>query len=110
MSKYDEIRSISIDAPGGLRRMVADRSLVGWISLDDSVVGKLKLEVRDPMAMAVAVEALPRRLGERVKVNVELDDKDAVRAQAWVKKPGSAAKGPRTLSRLGLSLPCQPGA
>lgn len=55
--------------------MIADRSLVGWISLDDAVLGKVSLKVHDQMAMAVAIEALPRRLGERVKVNVELDER-----------------------------------
>jgi hypothetical protein len=73
--KYDEIRSISLDAPGALRRMIADRSLVGWISMNDAVLGRFSAQFRDPMDMAVAVEALPRRLGDRVRVNVELDER-----------------------------------
>jgi hypothetical protein len=77
VAKYEEIRSLALDAPGGFRRMLADRTLVGWMSLCDDVLGKMKLEFRDPMAMAVAVETLPRRLGDRVHVNVELDEESA---------------------------------
>jgi hypothetical protein len=73
VAKYDEICSVSIDAPGALGRLFAARSLVGWITMHDSTLGKVPMEIRDPLAMAVAVEALPRRLGERVQINVELD-------------------------------------
>lgn len=77
VSKYDEIKSVSIDAPGGFGRLFADRTLVGWINLRDQVLGKVTLEVRDPVAMSVAIDALPRRLGERVAVNVRLDQRNA---------------------------------
>jgi hypothetical protein len=77
VAKYDEIQSVSIDAPGSLGRMVADRNLAGRITLRDSTLGKVKMEILNQMAMSVAVEALPRRLGDRVRVNVELDPRTA---------------------------------
>jgi hypothetical protein len=75
VAKLDEIRSVSIDAPGSFGRIFADRSLVGWITLRDSTLGKVTMRIRDPLAMAVAIDALPRRLGDRIHVNVELDDR-----------------------------------
>lgn len=77
VSKYDEIRSVSLDAPGSLGRMFADRDLAGWMTLYDRVLGKVVLEFHDPSAMAVAVDGLPRRLGDKVRVNVELDESTA---------------------------------
>jgi hypothetical protein len=77
VAKYDEIRSVSIDAPGGFGRLFADRKLVGWITLRDQVLGKVAMELRDPSDMSVAVDALPRRLGDRVAVNVRLDAQKA---------------------------------
>ena len=73
VSKNDEILSVSIDAPAGLSRMFADSSLAGWITLRDRKLGKVAMEIHDQAAMSVAVDALPRRLRERVFVNVELD-------------------------------------
>lgn len=82
VSKYDEIRSISIDCPGGFGRLFCDRNLVGWIHLRDQVLGKVTLEIRDPSAMSVAVDTLPRRLGDRVAVNVRLDQRSATFVRA----------------------------
>jgi len=73
VAKLDEIISVSIDAPGSLGRMFADSSLAGWITLRDRCLGKVTLEIHEQPAMAVAVETLPRRLGERVQINVEFD-------------------------------------
>ncbi len=71
VAKYDEVRSVSMDAPGAFGRIFADRTLVGWITLRDSTLGKVTMEIRDPLAMAIAIETLPRRLSDRVHVNVE---------------------------------------
>jgi hypothetical protein len=76
-SKLDEIRSVSVDVPGFFSSMFAERTLVGWVTLRDSVLGKVQMDIHDPSAMALAIEALPRRLGDRVQVNVELDRRTA---------------------------------
>ena len=73
VSKNEEILSISIDAPSGLSRMFADSSLAGWITIRDRKVGKISLEIHDQASMQIAVDALPRRLKEKVFVNVEFD-------------------------------------
>ena len=73
VAKLDEIISISIDAPGSFGRMFADSTLAGWITLRDKCLGKVTLEIHEQPAMAVAVETLPRRLGERAHINVEFD-------------------------------------
>jgi hypothetical protein len=77
VSKYDEIKSVALDAPGGLGRLLGERSLAGWLSLHDKVLGKLTVEFRDPAEMAVAVDSLPRRLGDRLRMNVKLDEASA---------------------------------
>ena len=73
VSKLDEIQAVSIDAPGFLGRMFGDSSLAGCITIRDKSLGKVLLEVKDPAALSVAVDALPRRLGSRVQVNVAFD-------------------------------------
>jgi len=73
VSKLDEIQSITIDAPSGLSRMFADSTLAGWITLRDRKLGKVSMEIHDQASMQIAVDALPRRLKERVFVNVEFD-------------------------------------
>jgi hypothetical protein len=73
VSKYDEIRLASIDAPGFLGRALGDSKLAGCITLRDRSLGKVKLEIRDQSALSVAVDALPRRLGDRLRTNVEFD-------------------------------------
>ena len=73
VSKLDEILSVSIDAPGSWGRMFANSSLAGWITLRDRKLGKVTMEVHDQADLSVAVDALPRKLGERVFVNVEFD-------------------------------------
>jgi hypothetical protein len=73
VAKNDEIQSVSIDAPRGIGRLFADSTLAGVITVRDSRLGKLKLEVHDQAALSVAVDALPRRFEGRCFVNVELD-------------------------------------
>jgi hypothetical protein len=73
VAKIDEILSVTIDAPGALGRMLGDSSVAGHITLRDKVLGKVKMQVRDQSSMAVAVDALPRKLGERARVNVAFD-------------------------------------
>jgi hypothetical protein len=73
VAKNDEIVSLAITAPGSLRRMFADNTLAGWITLRDKVLGTVRMEIRGQSAMSVAVDALPRRYGQRVRVNVQLD-------------------------------------
>jgi hypothetical protein len=75
VTKYDEIISLAIDAPGSLARMFADSTLAGWITIRDKCLGKITAEIHEQPALAVAAENLPRRLGERVQINVELDQK-----------------------------------
>ena len=73
VAKLDEIVSLTIDAPSSFGRMFADSTLAGWITLRDKCLGKITLEIHDQPGLAIAVENLPRRLGNRVFINVELD-------------------------------------
>ena len=73
VAKLDEIISLSIDAPSSFCRMFADSTLAGWITLRDKCLGKITLEIHEQPSLAIAVENLPRRLGERVHINVEFD-------------------------------------
>jgi len=73
VAKLDEIISLTIDAPSSFGRMFADSTLAGWITLRDKCLGKITLEIHDQPGLAIAVENLPRRLGNRVFINVELD-------------------------------------
>lgn len=75
---YDDIESASIDAPSTMDKIYRGRGLVGWISLHEKTLGKLKMEVRDLSSMAMAMKILPSRLGDRAKVNVEFDDEHCV--------------------------------
>jgi hypothetical protein len=73
VAKYDEINSLTIDAPGGMARLFADSTLAGWLTLRDQCLGKITVEIHEQPAMAVAVENLPRRLGSKVQINVDFD-------------------------------------
>lgn len=84
VAKHEEIVSVSIDAPGALGKTFGNGKLAGWITLRDRVLGKVKMEVRDQSALALALEILPRRLGDRVRANVELD----ARTMKFVPKRG----------------------
>lgn len=73
VSKLDEICAVSIDAPGFFARTLGDSTLEGTITLRDRTLGKVYAEIRDASAMSVAVDALPRRLGDRLQLNVQFD-------------------------------------
>jgi hypothetical protein len=72
--KLDEILSATIKAPSFFSRTLGDNSLAGIITLRDRSLGKIVMEVRDQTHLAVAVDALARRLGERATVNVAFDE------------------------------------
>lgn len=72
VAKDEEIKSLSIDAPGAWGRFFSGTK-AGWITLRDSCLGKVSMEIRDQAAMSVAVDYLPRRFGDRLQVNVELN-------------------------------------
>jgi hypothetical protein len=76
VSKYDDVSSVAITAPSGWDRLFAPSTLAGYITLRDKTLGKVKMEIHDQAAMSVAVDALPRRLAERVWVNVEFDQRN----------------------------------
>jgi hypothetical protein len=84
VAKNDDIRAVLIDAPSGWDRAFADRNLAGWITVKESTLGKVKMAIHDQSALSVAVDALPRRLGDRVRVNVELD----INTTRFVRKRG----------------------
>lgn len=75
VSKLDEILAVSIDAPGFLGRTFGDSNLQGTITLRDRKLGKVLIDIRDASAMSVAVDALPRRLGDRLQLNAQFDPK-----------------------------------
>lgn len=70
---YDQIESVSLDLPGFWGRTFGDGRTVGWITLREKSLGKVAMEIRDASEMSVAIESLPRRLGPRVQVNLQLD-------------------------------------
>ena len=55
-------------------RIIGDGSLAGSITLRARGLGKIFMDVRDQTELAVAVDALPRHVGERVQVNVAFDE------------------------------------
>jgi hypothetical protein len=73
VAKNEEIQSLSIDAPGAVGRFFGGTKRAGWITLRDSCLGKVEMEIRDQASLSVAVDYLPRRFGDRLSVNVELD-------------------------------------
>ena len=79
---YDKITSVSLDAPGFWGRNFGDGRTVGWITLRETSLGKVTMEVRDASEMSVAIDSLPRRLGPRVQVNLQFDP----RSRTFVKK------------------------
>jgi hypothetical protein len=79
---YDKITSVSLDAPGFWGRNFGDGRTVGWITLRESSLGKITMEVRDASEMSVAIDSLPRRLGARALVNIHLDP----RTRTFVRK------------------------
>jgi hypothetical protein len=74
--KEAEILGISIDAPGFLGRTLGDNSVAGRVTVRDAKIGKISMVVRGEAALMVAVEALPRRYGERVRVNCVFDQRE----------------------------------
>ena len=70
---YDQIRSVSLDVPGFWGKAFGDGRTVGWITLRENTLGKVAMEVREASEMSVAIDSLPRRLGSRVQVNLQLD-------------------------------------
>jgi hypothetical protein len=70
---YDQITGISLDVPGFFGKMFGDSRTVGWITLREKTLGKVAMEIREASEMCVAMESLPRRLGNRVQVNLQLD-------------------------------------
>jgi hypothetical protein len=75
VAKKDEIKWISLDPAGFMDRTFTDSSLVGWMTLSDRCLGKVTLGIHNQLAMSVAVEAFPKRFGDRVQVNVALDER-----------------------------------
>jgi hypothetical protein len=73
VARQDEILSVSVDVPGTWGRLFANSSFAGWITIRDRKLGKVAMEIHDQAALSVAVDALPRRFGDRVFVNCELD-------------------------------------
>jgi hypothetical protein len=73
VSRMDEILSISVDVPGSWSRLVSASTLAGWVTVRDRKLGKVAMEIHDQAALSVAVDALPRRFGDRVFINCELD-------------------------------------
>lgn len=70
---YEQIDSVSLDLPGFWGRTFGDGRTVGWITLREKTLGKVAMEIRDASEMSVAIDSLPRRLGPRVQVNLQLD-------------------------------------
>jgi hypothetical protein len=70
---YDQISGVSLDVPGFFGKIFGDGRTVGWITLRENTLGKVAMEVRDASEMCVAMESLPKRLANRVQVNLQLD-------------------------------------
>ena len=74
--KQAEILGIVIDAPGFLGRTLGDNSVAGWVTVRDGKLGKISMVVKGEAALMVAIEALPRRFGECVRVNCVFDQRE----------------------------------
>ena len=72
ISLNDDIRSVTISAPGAIGRMFG--SVAGWITIRDKRLGKITIEVKDPSSLASIVEAAPKRFGDRANIRVRWDD------------------------------------
>jgi hypothetical protein len=70
---YDDIKSISLNPPGFLARLLGDRSTAGYVKLRERKLGTVEMEIREASEMVVAIDTLPRRLGDRVQVKLQLD-------------------------------------
>jgi hypothetical protein len=73
VAKIDEIISATIRAPGAWSRLFVSSGLAGWVTLRDRKLGRVTMEIHNQADLSVAVDALPRRLGDRAFVNVEFD-------------------------------------
>jgi hypothetical protein len=72
ISLNDDIRSVTISAPGVIGRMFG--SVAGWVTIRDKRLGKISIEVKDPNALSAIVEVAPKRFGDRANVNLRWDD------------------------------------
>jgi hypothetical protein len=73
VSLYGDVKYVSIDAPGFWAGLFGSGKTAAWITLRDRAIGKVQMEIRDVAAVMAAIEGLPRRLGDRLHNNVELD-------------------------------------
>ena len=72
VAKYDEIDSMSIDAPGFLDAICRGGSVAGIINVKDRTLGKMTWELCDVHSVNIAFEFLPAKLGNIVRVNATM--------------------------------------
>jgi hypothetical protein len=70
---YNDIINVSLTAPSFFGQIFGDRRTVGFVTVRERKLGTVSMEIRDASEMAVAIDSLPRRLGERVQIRVQLD-------------------------------------
>jgi len=73
VSMLEEVKSISVDAPSALGRIFGG-GVAGWITIRDSRLGKVSVEVKQSRSLQEAVESIGRRFGDRAKINVRWED------------------------------------
>ena len=74
VAKYDEITSISIDAPGFLDVICRGGSVAGIITVKEQTLGKMTWEICDVNSLATAFEFLPAKFEEITRVNAVMEN------------------------------------
>jgi hypothetical protein len=72
ISLLDDARMVAVDAPGALGRVFG--SVAGWITVRDSRLGKIVIDVKEQTSLSAAAKTIPGRYGDRASVNVRWDD------------------------------------
>lgn len=73
VARYDDIKWIRIERPDALERLLFGETLQGMITFRERTVGKVTIYIYDHQSMQTAIDALPRRLGERVDCRIAFD-------------------------------------
>lgn len=72
--EYEDVISASVDSPGYFGRNFGNAKLVGNVTIRDKTQGKLVLSISSQQDMLVAIQALPKKLGDIVQINLVWDE------------------------------------
>jgi hypothetical protein len=74
VADYPDIVGARIDGPGAMDKLFGSSKLVGYVNLRDRTLGRLTLEINSKQDMMTAIQALKKRLGDRLQVNLEWNE------------------------------------